>query len=168
MSSASLLRAAFFAMLGLLCCTSNAMESLVPHAMMGVWKGNVTYSPLGPQLLDSDPYNHSNHMAISKPDRKGKVYIRHLREDQLYVVNGDIAQYCFAYDNPDSTVTGSDTAPFYLASYDNQSLQFCWRGERLPSHKANCTGCDCAQWSLKLGGADRSNSTPASCQTNPP
>jgi len=30
-------------------------------------------------------------------------------------------------------------------------LQFCWRGERLPSHKANCTGCDCAQWSLKLG-----------------
>ena len=119
---------------------------VIPPQMMGVWEGNVTHSPLGPHDIGG-PY-----MSISEPDAHGNVYMRHPKEAQLFRVSGSVAQYCFAYDTPNRPVTGADTAPFELHHHDNKSLMFCWRGPRLPSHRSNCTGCDCAQWTLTLNG----------------
>ena len=51
-------------------------------------------------------------------------------------------------------VTGADEAPFVVAPVDDEAneVKLCWRGRRLPSHAPNCTGCDCAVWTLKLDG----------------
>jgi len=32
----------------------------------------------------------------------------------------------------------------------SMAVDFCWRGPRLPTHKADCTGCECAHWKLQL------------------
>merc|ERR1711959_233200 len=130
---------------------SGALASTkIPEAMRGVWAGNVTHSPLGPidtpTLAREIPHAY---MSISLPDsRTGLTYIRHITENQLFMVGEKRAQYCFSYDHPEGSVTGSDTAPFYIDDYSNTSISFCWSGPRLPSHKANCTGCDCAVWNI--------------------
>jgi len=129
--------------------------------MRGTWRGNVTHSPLGPQDIPT-PY-----MSISEPDVHGNTYMRHLTEAQLFRVSGSgVAQYCFSYDTPDKPVTGSDEAPFELRHQDNLTVQFCWRGPRLPSHRRNCTGCDCAQWTLTL--SEDSQTLRSQFQQSPP
>lgn len=41
--------------------------------------------------------------------------------------------------------------PGYDGNDASTTVDFCWRGPRLPTHKADCTGCECAHWQLKLG-----------------
>jgi len=128
-------------------------SSKIPDAMRGVWAGNVTHSPLGPQTSPTfSPQIPNAYMSITLPDKgTGMTYIRHIVENQLFMVSEEEAQYCFSYANADSAVTGADTAPFYIHEHSDTAIKFCWRGGRLPSHKANCTGCDCAMWTLTLG-----------------
>jgi hypothetical protein len=132
-----------------LACTISLLatnQNLVPTGMAGMWVGNASFSPYGPRHI-SGPY-----MAISTPDDDGNVYFRHSLGFQLFRVQGSMVQYCFGYDHPESAVTGAETAPFLVSLADSSSLELCWRGPRLPSHAAGCTGCDCARWSLSLEG----------------
>ena len=55
-------------------------------------------------------------------------------------------RYCFQNDT---------TAPFELVDSDDPNeLKICWRRDvpRVPSLKANCTGCDCALWTIQKTG----------------
>lgn len=83
-------------------------------------------------------------MWISSPDASGNVFIRQLGGSQLFRVQNDLTQYCFQ--------GGSSEAPFQINSSSADEVVFCWRGQRLPTHKLGCTGCDCAQWTLHLDG----------------
>ena len=125
-----------------------ARGTRVPEALMGIWSGNVSASPLGPGLPGWL-------LGISSADAEGNVYMMHPSLSQLFRIQGDLAQYCFGYDAASQQpVTGADEAPFVVAPVDDEAneVKLCWRGRRLPSHAPNCTGCDCAVWTLKLDG----------------
>lgn len=48
---------------------------------------------------------------------------------------------------------GADRAPFRIMPSDvDNEMKLCWIQPRLPSHKANCTGCDCAQLTMRVDG----------------
>lgn len=90
-------------------------------------------------------------MVISKPDADGNVFMRQLpygasivEASQLFRVQNDLMQYCFA--------NGVDEAPFQVSNSSTDEVVFCWRGPRLPTHANGCVGCDCAQWKLRLNG----------------
>eukprot|EP00929_Paragymnodinium_shiwhaense_P073329 TRINITY_DN37336_c0_g1_i1.p1 TRINITY_DN37336_c0_g1~~TRINITY_DN37336_c0_g1_i1.p1 ORF type:complete len:501 (-),score=36.88 TRINITY_DN37336_c0_g1_i1:328-1665(-) len=118
----------------------------VPAGMRGIWAGNVTVSPLGP--MDST-LSFGQFLTVSEPDEEGNVFLLHPMVDQLMRVQGTLMQYCFGYENP----RGAEEAPFVVAPADSENeLKFCWRGERLPSHPTGCSGCQCAQWILRLNG----------------
>lgn len=79
--------------------------------------------------------------------------MRHSYESQLFRIHGDNVEYCFAYNNPAMPTTGADQAPFKIVPSDaDNELNFCWSQARLPSHKANCTGCDCARMTIRVDG----------------
>lgn len=114
----------------------------IPSILGGTWSGNVTASPFGPWNPEAD-YNYSaDFLYISSPDSEGNVYFKHPFVSQLFRIQGTNMQYCFA--------NGTDTAPFMVNNVTDHSVQFCWRGDRLPSQAANCSTCDCADWSLTL------------------
>ena len=122
---------------------------LVPRSMGGVWSGASTYAttPFGPQVAGGQ------YLVVSSPDADGSVYFRHTEDNQLFRVRGSTVQYCFNYAHPETPVVGSDAAPFTISASNDTALELCWRGPRLPSHAANCTGCACARWTLALDGS---------------
>lgn len=133
-------RAVFFVGLGA------TTASAVPTALMGAWSGNITTSVLGPQ---QGAMATINSVVVSSAGADGSIYIRQLGGLQLFRVQGGLMQYCFMYDVP----ARAEEAPFAVAESDDPNeLKLCWRGPRLPSHSENCSGCSCAQWSLKVSG----------------
>jgi len=119
----------------------------VPRALTGRWSGNVTTSILGPQ---SGADFAEDFLVVSEAAQDGSFYVRHTKEMQLFRIKEDKAQYCFAYSLWEQGMAFE--APFVVNSTSAAEMVLCWRGERLPSHKAGCSGCECAQWRLSLHG----------------
>ena len=127
-----------------------AAKATVPSAVFsagfqGQWTGNISASPTGPSTVEIP-----NFLVVSSADEFGNQYFRHLYEDQTMRVRGSLMEYCFGLEHPSAPVVGSDVAPFQVMAANETSVHFCWRGPRLPSHPAWCTGCDCASWVLEL------------------
>lgn len=121
------------------------------RALLGVWSGNVTKSVVGPrsgELMDKG----DGFLVISQPDADGNFYMRQEDFRQLFRVQNSLMQYCAHEPGPfGATGPAVSTAPFEIVpGADDKEVNFCWRGPRLPSHKMNCTGCDCAHWNLRF------------------
>lgn len=118
----------------------------VPGSFHGVWSGAVTKGVLGPrsqQLKDKG----NGFFVVSEPDAQGDVYFKQEDFRQLFRIRSDgVVQYCANEIGHSVTAATFEVAP----SSGEDQLDLCWRGPRLPSHKANCTGCDCAHWTLSL------------------
>ena len=129
-------------------------------SMVGTWeaKDGVSTTIMGPFSVAGGKW-----LSITELDDDGNIYLRHDSMDQLMRVQNDKMQYCFNYEAPNGE--GSDTAPFQLmpAGYNGHDkstiVDFCWRGPRLPTHKADCTGCECAHWQLQLETDGKMKST---------
>jgi hypothetical protein len=119
----------------------------VPQALTGRWSGNLSTSILGPK---SGADFAEDFLVISEAAPDGSFYLRHTKEMQLFRIKEEKAQYCFAYSLADYGMAFE--APFVVNSTSDIEMVLCWRGERLPSHKAGCSGCECAQWRLSLDG----------------
>ena len=111
----------------------------IPPAMMGRWSSEL--------MSATFIVGETNELQISTEDSSGDAYMSHLGGAQLFRVQGDKMQYCFKSE-VDSEY--GDKAPFYVVHSDNRSVTFCWRIERMQSHAAGCTGCDCAKLELRL------------------
>lgn len=136
-----------FLLMSFLCVHLTAQ---LPTGMPGVWAGDIVASPTGSTYI---PGGMPDFLVVSNVDAQGNLFMRHNYEGQLMRVQGAFMQYCFNYDHPKAHFFGDDEAPFVVVpSSDEQELKLCWRGRRLPSHKANCTGCSCAQWTLRVNG----------------
>ena len=123
----------------------------VPSVLMGQWSGELIKAPYSVGFL--------NNLSISTPDSEGNVYLTQLHQHQLMRVQSDLMQYCFGFGNSPQPELDVE-APFVVSpSLNNRTVTFCWRGPRLPSHAANCTGCDCAKWALELDAFDNLQST---------
>lgn len=79
---------------------------------------------------------------MTLPDASGHTYMWQRDFDQLFNISstGQV-QYC----------SSEAQATFQLHSSTDTELIMCWRGPRLASHKAGCTGCDCARWNITFG-----------------
>jgi len=119
----------------------------VPQTLTGRWSGNLSTSILGPK---SGADFAEDFLVISEAAADGSFYVRHTKEMQLFRIKENKAQYCFAYSLADRGMAFE--APFVVNSTGDTEMVLCWRGERLPTHKTGCSGCDCAQWRLKLDG----------------
>ena len=142
-------------------------------ALAGLWSGNVTNSPLGPWPT------LQNLLLFSSSDPFGNFYLRHPYLDQLMRFQGSLMQsvscccgvcVCVCCPKAPLKLEGTDhsvtthkrycfqnatTAPFELVDSDDPNeLKVCWRRDvpRVPSLKANCTGCDCAVWTIEKTG----------------
>lgn len=121
----------------------NRPAVLVPTALAGKWSGNVSFSPVGPRSVVLPDRGH-NFLEISRPDTDGTVYLRQRAFNQLFKIVGTTIQYCSHNAEATFAVDPAQTG--------NNTLTICWRGSRLPSHAAGCTGCDCAKWTLVVEG----------------
>eukprot|EP00931_Biecheleriopsis_adriatica_P048072 TRINITY_DN27764_c0_g1_i1.p1 TRINITY_DN27764_c0_g1~~TRINITY_DN27764_c0_g1_i1.p1 ORF type:complete len:444 (-),score=45.57 TRINITY_DN27764_c0_g1_i1:204-1535(-) len=146
-------------MLGLVLVTlvlaQSHVHAFIPASMLGTWSGNMTQSVFGPLSENTPrpdptmPFPRVGTVEISSPDASDNFFMRQLWGNQLFRIQHGLMQYCF--DNDQEMYRKE--APFMLESNSSDEVKFCWRGTRLPTHKANCTGCDCAQWNLKIDSA---------------
>lgn len=131
-------------------CAAKQLNGL-PDGLLGVWSGNFTKGVMGPRSSELKDKGHG-FLVVSQPDTHGNIYMKQDDFNQLFLIQNELMQYCahepgpFGLENPYVS-----NAPFEIVpGLDDQEVNFCWRGPRLPSHKANCTGCDCAHWNLRL------------------
>jgi len=118
----------------------------LPDAFRAVWSGNLTQGVIGPRSVELSDKG-AGFLVVSQPDADGSTYMKQHEFEQLFRIKSSFMEYC-AFEPPFNFV---NVAPFELvASIDEKEINFCWRGPRLPSHKENCTGCDCAHWHMRL------------------
>lgn len=139
---------------------AEASAHFLPDAMQGSWvPTTIPQSILGPLstgvgiLQTFEATNHKN----------GESHMSLLVGQIFRVGTQGFMQYCFT--TPGSLMPPlpgygmvSEQAPFIVDSHSEEHVDFCWRNSttlpRLPTHKENCFGCECAKITIKLTGKD--------------
>jgi len=134
-------------LLAALCCCVHVEAHILPDGMLGSWHSKVPVTSIqGPF------FNIKFWAARDAGASRFALQIplgNQLEESQVFFAKGFLMQYCFAVIK-DAQHSIKATAPFQLHAATSTSVEFCWRGPRLPNHAANCTGCSCAKLMMNL------------------
>ena len=123
---------------------------------MGVWTPKLGVTPqsiLGPLSYEFLAGSAGGFQALRDP-ATGDVWFT-LLLGQAFRVGGTKMQYCFSGDVSGSQQqhgTLMEQSPFGVVAVNDTFVRFCWREglKGMPTHAANCTGCDCASINLAL------------------
>jgi hypothetical protein len=118
----------------------------LPDGMLGTWTPQIVpHAILGPNRF-------IQRFTVAKDDDSGDNWFSAI-DGQDFRVSGSTneMQYCFS---AGANLPNSEQSPFYTHDMSDTKVDFCWRGEPMPIHKAGCQACDCAKITLELKSND--------------
>jgi len=129
----------------------------LPDSMLGVWTPLTTDE--SPQAILGPMAANFPQFSAGKDPATGDTWMS-LLPGQLFRESGRNMQYCFSEYEFGVPLSTSEQAPFFVFSSSADKVVFCYRDSPgamhpgMATHKAGCTGCDCASITITQAAAD--------------